>query len=61
MTKVKLTINLKPREGGNIGLFNTLPFLFVGLTTLGTFIESWFVYSVECPNVSTINCNLQKG
>ena len=43
-----------PREEGYIGLFTTLVpnvlynniFLFVGLTTLGTFIEFWFVGSL---------------
>ena len=34
-------------------------FLFVEL--LRTFIEfNWWVYQVECPKVSTTNCNLQK-
>ena len=39
-----------------------LSFLFVGLKTLGTFInDNWLVHEVECPNVSTTNRNLQKG
>ncbi len=33
----------------------------VGLTTLRTFINlDWLVQSVECPNVLTTNCKLQK-
>ena len=36
-------------------------FLFVDLTTLGTYDEfDWLVYEVEFQNVSTTNCNLQK-
>ena len=35
-------------------------FLFVSLTTLGTFIVfNWLIHQVECPNVSTTH--LQKG
>ena len=52
----------KIREGGDIGLFITLVpkvFLLVGLTTLGTIIELF--HKVECLNVLTNNCKLQKG
>ena len=56
------------REGTLICLLHLSPkfyynvFLFVGLTTLETFIKfDWLVYQFECPNVSTSNCNLQKG
>ena len=54
--------NKSKKEGRDIGLFITLvpkfennDFLFIGLTTLETFIEFWLVRS------STINGNLQKG
>ena len=36
--------------------------IFVGQTTLGTFIYfDWLVNLVECPNISITNCNLKKG
>ena len=57
------------REGEDIGLFITpVPkilyyrLLFVGLTTLGINNEFWLVvHIVECPNISTTNCKLQRG
>ena len=57
------------REGRDVGLFITLVpqiynnvFLFVCLTTLGTFLEfDCFVHYVKCSNVSTTNCNVKKG
>ena len=37
-------------------------FLFIFSTILGTFIEFWFDGSfVDCPNVSTTNCNIHTG
>ena len=38
-------------------------FLFVGLTKVGNILNfDWFVRWVECPNVSTTNCqNQEKG
>ena len=57
------------REGGQWAVFCTSPqsfidkvFLFVGLTTLGTLVNFyWLVHSVDCSNVSTTNLNLQMG
>ena len=53
----RLFITLIPKVLNNF-------FLFVGLTTLGTFYEfllwNWLIHKIECSNVSTNNCNLQK-
>ena len=60
-----LQFPVSTREGGDNGLFNTIipiVFLFVGLTTFGTLGNfDWFIHQVECPNISTTNCNLHKG
>ena len=52
------------QEGEDIGLFIVLVvpkvFLFVGLATYLLNFD-WLVIFLECPNVLTINCNLQKG
>ena len=40
--------------------YNTV-FFFVGFKRWGTLIEFWLVgYKIECPNDSTIKCNIQK-
>ena len=52
------------KQGGRRNQAVTSPqsFLFVGLTTLGTFLKfDWLVHEDECSNVTTINCNMQKG
>ena len=56
------------REGTSGCLLHLSPkfyyvvFLFFVLTTLGTFNGiDLLINLVKCPNVSTINCNLQKG
>ena len=58
------------REGGDIGMFITLfPQGFIikfsyalALQLWGLLMDfDWLVYLVEGSNVSTTNCNLQKG
>ena len=57
------------RKKGDIWLFIILVpkvlnngFLFVNLTTSETLLYfNWLVHKVECPNVSTTNCNPQKA
>ena len=42
--------------------FYNIIFLFVALKTLATLLNfEWYVHKVKCLNVSTFNCNLQKG
>ena len=52
-----------PERGLEIGLFITLVtcnnVLFRWLNNLGKF--DWLVHLVQCPNLSTTNCNLLKG
>ena len=52
-------------EGGDIGLFIILvPKVFKEsfLIRWGLLMNfDWLVYSVDCLNISTTNCNLQKG
>ena len=57
------------REGGDIRLFITL--VPKGFKTFSYSLDyhqwiflinfDWLVHLVECPNVSTTNCNLEKG
>ena len=72
MTKITVANFLcviKCREWEDIGLFITpVPkilyyrLLFVGLATLGIYNEfRLVVHKVECPNISTTNCKLQRG
>ena len=57
-------ITYKNKEGGDIGLspkfFITFSYMLANQLRGLTFISDWFVYLVECPTVSTTNCNLQK-
>ena len=48
---------------GHWNIYYTSPqsFLFVDLTTHFYSISIGLVHLVKCPNVSTSNCNLQKG
>ena len=46
-------------EGGHWVVYYTITTNYS--TTLGTFLNfAWLVHYVECPNVITNNCNLQK-
>ena len=53
--KLACLLHWSPKSSNNV-------ILFVDLTTLGTFLNfNKLVHKVECPNVSTTICNLQKG
>ena len=49
------------KEGGEIGLFITLVSKVLQQRFLICFYFDWLVHKVEFPNVSTTNCDYEKG